>query len=160
MVRFIVNFTFIRTCWPFRIVIVWGIILSINSSSMNYGSLVALRAFLGAFESVVTPRFVLLDYILWSTNLSCLVAVSFLWRLCGIRNLVGPNFTAKFQAIFWVLAEQTFRMGIWFSSLSLARAAGGLGSFAFLHYHGRVFKPWQVRTWSFPAHNFKGSHKF
>ncbi|PMD42909.1 allantoin permease [Hyaloscypha variabilis F] len=89
-------------------VIVWGIILSINSGSTNYGSIVALRALLGAFESVVTPG---------------LILITTMW---------------------YKKSEQPLRIGIWFCSTGLARAAGGLGSFAFQHYHGRVFKSWQI----------------
>ncbi|KAE9374012.1 allantoin permease [Stipitochalara longipes BDJ] len=89
-------------------VIVWGVVLSINSTSTNYGSLVALRALLGAFESVVTPG---------------LILITTMW---------------------YKKSEQPFRIGIWFCSTGLARASGGLGSFAFQHYHGRVFKSWQI----------------
>ncbi|EPE24797.1 MFS general substrate transporter [Glarea lozoyensis ATCC 20868] len=75
------------------------------------------------------------------TNYATLVILRVL--LGCFESAISPSLMLL-TSMWYKKSEQPIRIGIWFGSGGLSTIVGGLSSFGFQHYHGRIFKSWQI----------------
>lgn len=74
-------------------------------------------------------------------NYGSLVAVRFL--LGTFESTISPSLII-ITAMWYKRSEQPFRVGLWYIGVGSGSILGALISFGFQHYHGKVFKSWQI----------------
>ncbi|PMD16828.1 major facilitator superfamily transporter [Hyaloscypha hepaticicola] len=79
-------------------IILWGITLSLHAAMKNFAGLVTLRAFLGLFEAVSQPAFVLLSG-MWYKRDEQAGAVIYWYMMNGVQQVIGSLLAFGFSFV-------------------------------------------------------------
>ncbi|KAL8404736.1 hypothetical protein RB594_009560 [Gaeumannomyces avenae] len=79
-------------------ILLWGVTLALHAMSRNFTTLIILRGFLGAFEAVCQPCFVLLSSI-WYKREEQATTVILWYMMNGLQQLIGGLLAMAFSFI-------------------------------------------------------------
>ncbi|PMD54472.1 major facilitator superfamily transporter [Hyaloscypha bicolor E] len=79
-------------------IILWGITLALHAAMKNFAGLVTLRAFLGLFEAVSQPTFVLLSG-MWYKREEQAGAVIYWYMMNGVQQIIGSLLAFGFSFV-------------------------------------------------------------